>query len=133
MWHHVAAHSLRCSAAFSRGLTRPQRGAAGLAVGQPLVHVAALRALTSSRVCACACLLLLPQSKEDAPSEQNTVVLKLKVECRRLADGRMENDKVYSGQLQVRRIAGTNLAAARCAVSCRRLLRAPSVLAGARA
>ncbi|KAI3434531.1 hypothetical protein D9Q98_002604 [Chlorella vulgaris] len=40
------------------------------------------------------------KSKEDAPSEQNTIVLKLKVECRRLPNGAMENDKVYSRDLQ---------------------------------
>lgn len=43
------------------------------------------------------------QAKEDAPSEQNTIVLKLKVECRRLPNSGMENDKVYSRDLQVRR------------------------------
>lgn len=42
------------------------------------------------------------QAKEDAPSEQNTIVLKLKVECRRLPNGAMENDKVYSRDLVVR-------------------------------
>ena len=37
----------------------------------------------------------------DAPaSEANTVVLKLKGECRRLADGSVENEKVFSSQLQ---------------------------------
>lgn len=41
------------------------------------------------------------QAKEDAPSEQNTIVLKLKVECRRLPNGAMENDKVYSRDLIV--------------------------------
>lgn len=55
--------------------------------------------------------LLLPppftfkQAKEDAPSEQNTIVLKLMVECRRLPSGALENDKVYSSSLQVRRLA----------------------------
>ncbi|KAL4433723.1 hypothetical protein ABPG75_000164 [Micractinium tetrahymenae] len=39
------------------------------------------------------------KAKEDAPSEQNTIVLKLKVECRRLPSGAMENDKVYSRDL----------------------------------
>lgn len=39
------------------------------------------------------------KAKEDAPSEQNTIVLKLKVECRRLSNGAMENDKVYSKDL----------------------------------
>lgn len=39
------------------------------------------------------------KAKEDAPSEQNTIVLKLKVECRRLPNGAMENDKVYSRDL----------------------------------
>ncbi|PRW20693.1 DNA-directed RNA polymerases I and III subunit RPAC1 [Chlorella sorokiniana] len=40
------------------------------------------------------------KSKEDAPSEQNTIVLKLKVECRRLPNGALENDKVYFSALQ---------------------------------
>ncbi|KAI7838406.1 hypothetical protein COHA_007810 [Chlorella ohadii] len=40
------------------------------------------------------------KAKEDTPSEQNTIVLKLKVECRRLPSGALENDKVYSSALQ---------------------------------
>ena len=43
-----------------------------------------------------------PQAKEDAPSEHNTIVLKLKVECRRRPDGTVENASVYSRQLQAR-------------------------------
>lgn len=41
------------------------------------------------------------QSKEESPSEHNTIVLKLKVECRRLPNGSMENECVYSRDLQV--------------------------------
>jgi DNA-directed RNA polymerase I and III subunit RPAC1 len=39
------------------------------------------------------------KSKEEAPSEGNTIVLKLKVECRKLPDGSLENDRVTSGML----------------------------------
>jgi hypothetical protein len=41
------------------------------------------------------------QAKEDPPSEHNTIVLKLKIQCRRLPNGELENDKVYSKHLQV--------------------------------
>lgn len=37
---------------------------------------------------------------DDDPNEKNTVILKLDVTCRRLPDGTMENEKVYSGQLE---------------------------------
>eukprot|EP00887_Chlorella_sp_A99_P005135 scaffold25.g5135.t1 len=37
------------------------------------------------------------RSKEEAPSEKNTIVLKLKVECRKAADGTFENDKWLPG------------------------------------
>jgi len=38
---------------------------------------------------------------KDAPAtDSNTIVLKLHVECRRLPDGTIENEKVYSNQLQ---------------------------------
>lgn len=40
------------------------------------------------------------RAETDAATERNTIVLKLKVECRRLADGTLENDKVYSRQFQ---------------------------------
>ncbi|PSC68794.1 DNA-directed RNA polymerases I and III subunit RPAC1 [Micractinium conductrix] len=40
------------------------------------------------------------KSKEESPSEHNTIVLKLKVECRRLPNGSMENECVYSRDLQ---------------------------------
>ena len=39
------------------------------------------------------------KSKQESPSERNTVVLKLNVECRRLADGTVENEKVTSSML----------------------------------
>ncbi|GAB4819550.1 hypothetical protein N2152v2_006967 [Parachlorella kessleri] len=39
-------------------------------------------------------------SKEENATQTNTIVLKLKVECRRLPDGSVENDKVYSKDLQ---------------------------------
>ena len=40
------------------------------------------------------------KAADEAATERNTIVLKLKVECTRLADGSIENEKVYSSQLQ---------------------------------
>lgn len=37
---------------------------------------------------------------DDEANEKNTIILKLDVTCRRLPDGTMENDKVYSSQLE---------------------------------
>lgn len=37
---------------------------------------------------------------DDEANEKNTIVLKLNVTCRRLPDGSMENEKVYSSQLE---------------------------------
>ena len=46
--------------------------------------------------------LLAPpsQAKEEAPTEKNTIVLRLKVECQRLGPSQLENEKVYSSMLQ---------------------------------
>lgn len=39
------------------------------------------------------------KSKEENATQTNTIVLKLKVECRRLPDGSLENDKIYAKDL----------------------------------
>jgi len=40
------------------------------------------------------------KGKDEDPTEKNTIVLKLHVVCRRLPDGSIENERVYSNQLQ---------------------------------
>jgi hypothetical protein len=44
------------------------------------------------------CHACTAQAKEN-PTQSNTIVLKLKVECKRLPDGTVENDKVRGGCL----------------------------------
>lgn len=40
------------------------------------------------------------KAEDDAPCEKNTIVMKLKIECKRLPDGTIVNDKVHSDHLE---------------------------------
>ena len=40
------------------------------------------------------------KAADEEATEQNTIVMKLNVECKRLPDGTIENEKVYSSQLE---------------------------------